>query len=269
MNTMDLIELAVLDALGMLDADESSAFNAAFEASPASVRDRVVAEQARLADLEALLPQTSPDPALRQQVIAAVREAMLADAVAKASEAEDNHVLQIRKSQGVNRFWRIGAIAGVAAAMAFGVAFWQSSLRYNALSDRFESNLALQGAINAYGADSRDVLLRPHLVTNVQFTPVDRASSVEVTLEYLQDKTLGFLHCGGLVMAENVEYALVVLDSNNQIGRTIRQFSPTTTQLSTQRLEALALEAGMQLALVSVNLVDGSKQLMATTTLNI
>ena len=268
MNTMNLIEMAVLDALDMLDAEEASRFNAAFEAAPASVRERVIAEQARLADLEGLLPEVSPDPALRARVIAAVREAMLADAVAKAAEADDD-VLQIRKSRGVNRFWRIGAIAGVAAALAFGVAFWQSTLRYNALSDRFESNLALQGAINAYGAESQEVLLRPHLVKNVMFTPVDPASSIEVTLEYLEEKSLGFLHCGGLTMAENVEYALVLMDENNQIGRTIRQFAPTTSQLSTQRLESLALEAGMQLALVSVNLVDGTKQVMATTTLNI
>ena len=273
MNTMQLIEHAVLDAMGMLDDHESEAFNAALEASPASVRERVIAEQARLADLQGLLPEASPDPQLRERVIVAVREAMLADAVAKAAEAEvegeGDQPLSIRKSQGIHRGWRVGAIGGIAAAMAFGVAFWQSTVRVNDLEERFDDGLALQGAINAYGAESRDVLLRPHLVDNIRFTPFNPASQVEITLQYLEEKAVGFLNCGGLATTETVQYALVELDANNQIGRTISQFATTSSQLTTQRLENLALQSGMRLALVSVSLVDGTKQLMATTTINI
>ncbi|MEO1278938.1 MAG: hypothetical protein AAFV77_08285 [Planctomycetota bacterium] len=219
MNTMQLIEHAVLDAMGMLDDHESEAFNAALEASPASVRERVIAEQARLADLQGLLPEVSPDPQLREKVIIAVREAMLADAVAKAAESEeDDQPLSIRKSQGIHRGWRVGAIAGIAAAMAFGVAFWQSTLRYGDLEERFVSNLALQGAINAYGAESRDVLLRPHLVDSIRFASSQPDSAVEITLQYLEEKGVGFLNCGGLATTDTVQYALVELDTNDRSG---------------------------------------------------
>ncbi|MEQ8845382.1 MAG: hypothetical protein RIB58_11065 [Phycisphaerales bacterium] len=270
MNTMELIEMAVLDAMDMLEPDEAKAFEAAFLAAPPSVQERVRIEQARLANLERLLPDVSPDPQLRQRVISAVREAMLAEAVARASESEDDadEPFVLRKSRGVSRYWRIGAISGAAAAVALGVAFWQATVRYNELNERFVNNIGLQGAINAYGADSMDVLLRPHLVKDVVFTPVDRAATIEIALEHLSEKQLGFLHCGNLPTQPNIEYALVQMDANNQIGRTIHQFA-SNGRLTTQRLEGLVLESGMQLALISVNLASGTKQVMATTTITI
>lgn len=265
---IDLIELAVLDALGMLDAEESAEFDAAFRAAPPATQDRVLAEQARLANLEGLLPAVSPSPEMRTRVISAVREAMLADAVAKASEAEDDGPLSIRGSHGVSRMWRVGGIAAAAAAVAFGVAFGHSTLRYNVLSDRFESNMALEGAIGAYGVDAWDVLFDRDSVVSVEFTPVDPSSQVLVAIEYLDEKKLGLLHCGHLPTVDKVEYALVVLDAKGQIGRTLRQFSPGGP-LTTQRMEDLALQNGMQLALVSVSLTNGTMQVMLNATVAI
>ncbi|MEQ9095765.1 MAG: hypothetical protein RIE32_05825 [Phycisphaerales bacterium] len=269
MNTIDLIELAVLDALGMLDEAESAAFDAAFKAAPPATQERVLSEQARLANLQGLLPDVMPADDLRDRVLSAVREAMLADAIAKAAEADDaENPLSIRKSRGVSRFWRVGAIASAAAAVAFGVAFGHSSLRYNDLNERFESNLALEGAIGAYGAEAFDILFNRDAVVNVDFMPVDPSSQILVSMEYLDEKGLALLHCGHLPAAENVEYGLVVLSTNGQIGKTLRQFA-SAGKLSTQRIENLALENGMRLALVSVDLASGSKQIMATTTINL
>lgn len=269
MNTIDLIEFAVLDALGMLDEAESAAFDAAFRAAPPATQDRVLNEQARLANLQDLLPDVTPAADMRDRVISAVREAMLADAVAKASEAEDlENPLRIRKSRGVSRVWRVGALASAAAAVAFGVAFGHSSLRYNDLNARFESNLALEGAIGAYGAEAFDILFNRDAVVNVDFMPVDPSSPILVSMEYLDEKGLALLHCGHLPAGDNVEYGLVVLDTNGQIDKTVRQFT-AAGKLSTQRIEDLVLENGMRLALVSVDLASGSKQIMATTTINI
>lgn len=265
MNFIDLIELAVLDALGMLDADEAAEFDAAFDAAPPSTRQRVRDEQARLANLEGVLPQVSPSPEMRDRVITAVREAMLADAIAKASEADDDGPLSIRQSRGVARMWRVGAIGAAAAAVAFGVAFGHSTLRYNDLNERFENGIGLQGAINAYGPETMDMMLKSHLVQEVRFTPVDRDSRVIVVLKYLDERQLGFVQCGHLPTVEDVQYALVEWDGNDQIGPTIQQFAPSSGALTIQRLENLVLENGMRLALVSVT--NGSKQIMATTTI--
>lgn len=268
MNTLDLIELAVLDALGMLEPAEAEAFDAAFRAAAPAVQQRVRTEQARLANLESLLPDVSPDPAVRDLVLTAVREAMLAQAVAEAAESDEDGPLVFRKSRGVNRGWRVGAIAAAAAAVAFGVAFGHATLRYGDLNKRFESNVAVEGAIQAYGPETMEMMLRPHVAKVVQFTSVDPASQVEINIRYLDERQLGFVHCGRLPTLDNVEYALVHVDGNGQIGRTIQQFAPSGP-LTIQRLESLVLDNGMKLAMVSVNLANGSKQIMATATVTL
>lgn len=269
MNTLDLIELAVLDALGMLEKDEADAFDVAFRAAPPAVQQRVRSEQARLANLENLLPDVSPDPAVRDRVLTAVREAMLAQALTQAADSDDDEgPLAFRKSRGVNRAWRIGAIASAAAAVAFGVAFGHATLRYNDLDKRFQGNQAVGGAIQAYGPETMEMMLRPQIAKLVQFTPVDPESVVEINIRYLDERQLGFIHCGRLPSVDNVEYALVQVDGNGQIGRTISQFAGTGP-LIIQRLEDLALQDGMKLALVSVSLANGSKQIMATATVTL
>lgn len=122
--------------------------------------------------------------------------------------------------------------------------------------------------MGAYGAESRDLLLRPHLAKNFYFTPVDPSSSVAVTLQHLEEKQVAWLNCEFLPTEDNVEYALVVLDGNGRIGRTIRQFA-SAGPLTTQRLEGLALENGMRLALVSVNVATGMRQVMLDATITI
>jgi len=264
MNTLDLIELAVLDALGMLEKDEAQAFDAAFRAAPPAVQQRVRTEQERLANLEALLPNVSPDAGVRDRVLVAVREAILAQAVAKASEEEDDaEPLTFRKSRGVHQAWRVGAVASAAAAIAFGVAFGHSTLRYIDLEERFQGNIALDGAIGAYGTESMDIFFNKDLLQDVEFTPVDRDSAVQVVLEYIDEKNVGFLRCGALPVSDTVEYALVALDANNQLDRTFKQFA-SSGQLTSQQLDDLVLENGMRLALVSVDVLTGSRQIMAT-----
>ena len=266
MNTLDLIELAVLDALGMLEPAEADAFDTAFRAAAPSVQQRVRTEQARLANLERLLPDVSPDPAVRDLVLTAVREAMLAQAVAEAAESDEDGPLVLRKSRGVSRSWRIGAVAS--AAVAFGVAFGHSTLRYHSLEARFESNIGLDGALNAYGTESMSIFFDKDKLQDIKFAPVDPASQVQVVIEYIDEKDIGFLRAASLSASDSVEYALVVLDPNNQIGRTVKQFA-SSGQLTSLQLDDLALQSGMKLALVSVNLANGSKQIMATATVTL
>lgn len=268
MNTLDLIELAVLDALGMLEPAEADAFDAAFRAAAPAVQQRVRTEQARLANLERLLPDVSPDPAVRDLVLTAVREAMLAQAVAEAAESDEDGPLVLRKSRGVSRSWRIGAVASAAAAVAFGVAFGHSTLRYHSLEARFESNIGLDGALNAYGTESMSIFFNKDKLQDIKFAPVDPASQVQVVIEYIDEKDIGFLRAASLSASDSVEYALVVLDPNNQIGRTVKQFA-SSGQLTSLQLDDLALQSGMKLALVSVNLANGSKQIMATATVTL
>ena len=78
-NYSELIELAVLDAHGLLDPIESELFNRSFHNAPASVQDEIVRLQHRLATDESLLPSDLPPASLKGKVI---------DAVAKAADTE-------------------------------------------------------------------------------------------------------------------------------------------------------------------------------------
>lgn len=269
MNTIDLIELAVLDALGMLEDAESNAFDAAFKAAPPATQERVLSEQARLANLQGLLPNVEPAADMRDRVVTAVREAMLADAIAKASEADDaDEPLSIRRSRGVSRAWRIGAIASAAAAVAFGVAFGHSTLRYNDLNDRFIAGLGLGRDMQAYENDALAFIFDRENVDLVKFMPVDRTSEIKVQIEYHGERQVGALRCAYLPRSQSTEYALVELDDNDQIGRSVRQFASDGI-VTDQHIRDLVLENGMRLALISVDIASGTKQIMATTTINL
>jgi hypothetical protein len=56
MTAYELIEMAVLDALGILDEEERASFERAFAAAAPGLQAQVRAEQARLVDLVDLLP---------------------------------------------------------------------------------------------------------------------------------------------------------------------------------------------------------------------
>ena len=78
-NYSELLELAVLDAHGLLDPIESELFNRSFHNASASVQDEIIRLQHRLATDESLLPSDLPHASLKGKVI---------DAVAKAADTE-------------------------------------------------------------------------------------------------------------------------------------------------------------------------------------
>ncbi|XOV76882.1 MAG: hypothetical protein ACFHWZ_08725 [Phycisphaerales bacterium] len=77
MTTQEMIEMASLDALGMLDADERAEFEAAFRAASPSVQAQVRREQKRFADAEHLLPEVDPPAGMKFRVMSAIRDAII------------------------------------------------------------------------------------------------------------------------------------------------------------------------------------------------
>ncbi|MEE2912422.1 MAG: hypothetical protein VX436_01315, partial [Planctomycetota bacterium] len=80
-NHPELIELAVLDAYGLLDPIESELFNRSFHNAPASVQDEIIRLQHRFATDESLLPSDLPSSTLKKKVLHTVAKA--ADTEAK------------------------------------------------------------------------------------------------------------------------------------------------------------------------------------------
>jgi hypothetical protein len=143
-NNRDLIELAQLDALGLLDEAERQAFEKAFRAAPASIQMLVREGQARAADIDAWLPDTQPQASLRQRVLAAVAAAVRSDS--RQPEVAGRLAPPIARSTTVAPFWRATAIGSMAAALLFGVVTLKlytdfqnvnSTLKANAVADMF------------------------------------------------------------------------------------------------------------------------------------
>ncbi len=74
-NYNQLIELAVLDAHGLLEPIEADLFNRSFHDAPAGVQNEIIQLQLDFARDESLLPSELPSPKLKQQVLRAVTKA--------------------------------------------------------------------------------------------------------------------------------------------------------------------------------------------------
>ncbi len=131
MNTHELLEMASLDALGLLDADEREAFERAFRAAPPSVQAQIRREQLRFCQMDETLPAVEPPLGLRARVLNAVREAMTGVSARRAAAVAPALVTPT----GVSRFWRIGAVGAMAAALVLGVATLQVLNETRGLTD--------------------------------------------------------------------------------------------------------------------------------------
>lgn len=78
MTTKELLEMASLDALGLLDEQERDEFERAFRSASPDVKDQLRREQSRFADLDRWLPAVEPPHTLKGRVMDAVREAITA-----------------------------------------------------------------------------------------------------------------------------------------------------------------------------------------------
>ncbi|MHC4947465.1 MAG: hypothetical protein ACYTG1_04295 [Planctomycetota bacterium] len=100
LNREELIELAALDALGLLEEFESQQYNRSFHHAPAAVQAEVRQIQADFASDECFLPELEPPEELRRRVL---------EAVSKAIEGEQVHLAPIAR---IGRPRTGGATAG-------------------------------------------------------------------------------------------------------------------------------------------------------------
>src|SRR5262249_14914584 len=123
MKTQELLELAALDALGLLDEAEREAFDRAFRAAPPALQAQIRREQTRIAGDDSLLPKVETPMGLKARVLAAWREAVAA--VSNRSRTRRLvGALTLMPNRGVNPWWRAGAIACAAASLVLAVGFF-------------------------------------------------------------------------------------------------------------------------------------------------
>lgn len=133
----ELLELAALDVCGMLDEYESALFTRSFHHAPAAVQREIIDLQAELASDTTLLPEESPDPALRRRVLDAVSRAIEKEQTELAPLATIGHtgaalpsgrVITSNRNESSAPLWRAAAFT-LAASLLVVTFFWISTNR--------------------------------------------------------------------------------------------------------------------------------------------
>ncbi len=129
MTRQELLELAALDALGLLDRYEAALYTRSFHYASAPVQDEIVRLQAEIVSDESLLPLGEPDSSLRERVLRKVAEAIERE----ASEFAPLATIGRRRHRGPGetgghlafgasgQFWRAAAfvMAGAVIVLAY------------------------------------------------------------------------------------------------------------------------------------------------------
>jgi len=219
MTDRELLELASLDAMGLLDDDERRAFDEALRRASPAMQEHVRQEQRRLTALDGELPDVSPPASLRQRVLAAVREAMrsapgrrrVAGVVGRVAPAE----WTVRRN--VSPLWRAACIGFATATVVLMAAGFQMRDSYEqalvAFRDREIADLITQ----QLGPGFVDKLLSP-ASTKVSFRPTDQAFSGKAAILVDPESQTAFLVCKDLPVLEG-SYRLVMVGQNGQDGR--------------------------------------------------
>ncbi|MBL4699301.1 MAG: hypothetical protein JKX70_10755 [Phycisphaerales bacterium] len=254
MNTHELIESTMLHALGLLDDTEREAYQAAFDAAPVSVQERVREDARRMADLGDLIPEVDPSPELRSMVLAAVRAAMREDeneariAQTKSVPAlspTGNPVIATINAQGVqsathrstsqpklsssprvHRAWRLATMGFAAAAIALGVITISTLDTYK----QAQSKALVANLYDTIGAQYLESTIFDANTQRVALTANSEASRTNTravaAIWTNPDWDTARLFVKNLSNEQDQPYRLVVLDSDGNIVREIATFLP-------------------------------------------
>jgi hypothetical protein len=236
--THDLLELASLDAMGLLDADEREDFERAFRAAPPAVQAQIRREQLRFSD-DSALPKVEVPLGLRARVLSAIM-----DRVGTASPSRRAAAPGLRPSSGVSRVWRIGAMAALAACLALGFFSVQVLNENRGLASAQQSGDLTRHFFSEYGARFDQAFFDPS-TRFVQFAPAADAPDArpsKATMVFMPERRQARLYVKDLPASAG-EYEVVVVDREGRESRagvvTIKDTGagPTETPLDNFDLE--------------------------------
>lgn len=163
MKTQELMELAALDALGLLDEAEHEAFDRAFRAAPPALQAQIRGEQTRIARDESLLPEVDAPLGLKAKVLARWRE---------AAAARRRFIPPLLPSAGVSPIWRMAAVGALAATTVMGVATLQIHSNFNQLAAASNDLKVSQAFSQEFGQSFEHLFMNPN-VEKVAYRPSD------------------------------------------------------------------------------------------------
>lgn len=259
MDTNQLLELAALDVLGVLDPEEREAFEAAFAASPPELQAHIRREQLRVARSERLLPKVEAPLGLRARVLAALREAM--QSVGGRKEVAGRITpgsLDLAPVQGVNRWWRAASIGAVAAAVAMTAIALQFRSDYSNVQTVMKSDNISEAMREHFGTWLERDLLSP-ATRHIAFSPVEAwAGNAEGVAKCVV--LLDTAGNRGQMFVKNlpigVSYTLVGLDKDGKVIRRFENMTATALVIDQVGLAEFSLEGVASLAIAETASLD-------------
>lgn len=253
MTIQELIENAQLDALGLLDEREREDFDRAFRGAPPALQAQLRREQARLCQIETLLPQGEPSAGLFDRILAAVRAARgeeAAQPVEHEGTARIARTLPMIRATRVHRFWRAAAIGFATASIVLGGVF---------VYLQRASDTALEATIRLERARELIAKFDPKFYSEQLFSKDSgrfvltsvSPQSVGKCAIYTSPQWEGMarLYCQSVPAKEGCSLRLVVLSAGGKVDQQLAEFDSKGT------LEAVTFKLGdvdpRQLALVS------------------
>lgn len=223
----DLVELAALDAMGLLDETERAAYEKAFRDAPPAIQAHVRSQQLLASDIEATLPSVQPAASLRERVLAAVGRAISLD----ASPVAGRIVPEVTRSRGVASFWRAAAIGSMAAAILFGVVTVQMWSKFSELDQQIRSNTLADAFLKDFGPRFEQALMDKR-TRFVQFnTTHDSGTQSMAVLLFDPETKKGQFFCKGLP-ADISAYTLSIVDAKGAVQTAVLNFAPSGNRIA-------------------------------------
>ncbi len=218
MTPRELLELASLDALGLLDTVEEAVYTRSFHDAPATVQDEVLRRQAEIANDLLLLPADEPEPNLRERVLKAVAAAVDRDELSLAPlarigrrrRATDGETGSRFGLTGSGQFWRAACfvLAGVSLIMVYFLAVGSQNSRELYIAAINDDTKKLEVLL-----DPRPTQFLVDGSHKVPLSGVAGAVPYNVSL-YINDTSGNILILHDLPRTENNEYVLQVVSED-------------------------------------------------------
>jgi len=231
MTQRELLELAALDALGLLDEFEAAYYTRSFHDAPATVQDEIKRIQAELTADQRMLPGDEPDPGLRERVLRAValaierEESRLAPLATigrrRAGELLRDGRFRLRAS---GQFWRAACFVAAGVAVVFALFWFQAQTYVNALSEIAYIDDTERVLEDLIGPTFKDYLFDPE-TDIVRLMPGQPGSKIRGLVCINERTGEAFLVTDGLAQAGEDAYTLSVVDDAGP--RRLRLFGST------------------------------------------
>ncbi len=230
----DLLELASLDALGLLDEFDSAHYTRAFLDAPAAVQDEIKQRQAELAADRTLLPEEGPTPSLRQRVL---------DGVAEAVEQKDDELAPLAQ---IGQRYRAMVASGAEPFRQTSTPFWRAAvfvlaaavvvLAYFTTDAYRQGNLIAVAALTGNTAEQLEKMIGPTFkdflldgnAELIAFEASERGTTFKAVL-LVNDSNEVFLVTDGLPPNIGAEYTLRMRYDGGTTDTIIRTFESNGT----------------------------------------